>query len=432
MILATRRSGLWVAAGAVLPLLCAVYASAEHTFTGPSKCTGCHDHERQASKWQREEPAAFGGKSHFAALKLLDNPKSGGWAKAIGLPDPYDVKGSCVRCHGTVFRGDANAGVSCESCHGAASGYLDVHQEKGAYAKAVAAGLRDLRQKTAAIARVCVDCHITTDRKLLAAGHPVGEKFDAGVSLQKIVHWATAYDFARVGADGRALTGGRAAKGPEPAASSAAAAAKPATGALAASEPAAAGTARGAPAPAAAAPRPPTATKPAAPAPPVEAAPWDWDQPVRPLPPEYVPEGAPEPARPVAPAATKPAGGAPAPGRPRPVALPRPPQREPTVPPSLAEERTPIAVPAVAPSATLVPAVRRPPAAQAAEVRGRAVAVLDRLLRSGARTPNLPPPEQPAEFRGPDSELLRLQDEILALALEALRRPEAPPAEEKK
>jgi hypothetical protein len=48
--------------------------------------------------------------------------------------------------------------------------------------------------------------------------------------------------------------------------------------------------------------------------------------------------------------------------------------------------------------------------------------LLDRLLRAGARVKDAPPPSRPLEFKGTDSELLRLQDEALALALEALRR----------
>jgi hypothetical protein len=61
--------------------------------------------------------------------------------------------------------------------------------------------------------------------------------------------------------------------------------------------------------------------------------------------------------------------------------------------------------------------------AQVAELRGRAAGVLERLLRAGVRTPAAPAPARPAEFKGPDGELLRLQDEVLVLALEALRRP---------
>jgi hypothetical protein len=77
-----------------------------------------------------------------------------------------------------------------------------------------------------------------------------------------------------------------------------------------------------------------------------------------------------------------------------------------------------------APKAKAAPAGPRTPAAEVAELRGRGAAALERLLRAGARVPNLPPPSKPVEFQGPDSELLRLQEEALALAIEALRRPE--------
>src|SRR5882672_6077400 len=205
-------------AGAVL--LQAIPGRAQYTATGPSKCVACHDHDRQASKWQKQEPAALGIKAHFNTRKQLDAAKAGTFAKAIGLADPYDGKGSCVKCHATVFRGDANAGVSCESCHGPASGYLDVHQVKGSYAKSVAAGLKDLRDKPPAIAKACVACHLTTDKRLVGAGHPSGAEFDVGAGLKKVVHWVTTYDFAAVSAAGKAAMGpgaARAAAAPPPA-----------------------------------------------------------------------------------------------------------------------------------------------------------------------------------------------------------------------
>jgi len=58
-----------------------------------------------------------------------------------------------------------------------------------------------------------------------------------------------------------------------------------------------------------------------------------------------------------------------------------------------------------------------------AGARGGAALVLARVLRAGARDPALPAAAAPREFKGPDGELLRLQDEAIALALEALRRP---------
>jgi len=353
---------------ALVPLVAASPGRAQ-TYLGPSKCLQCHDHDRQAAKWQREEPLAFKGKAHFATLKQLDGTKAAGFARALGI-DPFDLKGSCVKCHATVFRGDANAGVSCESCHGPASGWNELHQQKGSYAKAVAAGMHDLRDKPPAIARVCVECHVLTDRRLAAAGHPTGEAFDAGASLQKLVHWNRGYDFAQVSAAGRSAGAGRA---PAPVA-------------------AARGAAAGAPA------QPATAPASAAAA----AAPWDWNQPVRPLPQDYVPD-------PVAP-------GTAAPARPSRVAT--------TVPLSLAED-VPVPRTLSTPSPTASPASPRlrPRSAEIAELRGRAAVLLERLLRAGARSPGAAAPARPLEFAGPDGELLRLQDEALALALEALRRP---------
>jgi cytochrome c554/c'-like protein len=388
--------------------LASAIPAAAQQYLGPSKCVQCHDHERQAQKWQKEEPAALKGKSHFSTLKQLDAPKASQWAKAIGLADPYDVKGACVKCHATVFRGDANAGVSCESCHGASSKYNDLHQQKGKYAEAVAAGLKDLKNKPPVIAGTCVECHVVPDKRLAAAGHPAGESFDAGASIQKIVHWKTAYNYAQIGAAGKSAAAGRAPAGtarPAPAAGGQGAA------------PAPAATAAG-PAPAK-----PGASEPGkAAAPPAPAAPWDWDQPIRELPADYVPEPVPaepapsgSPARPAAPSAAPP----PAPRRPR---------AEPAVPPSLAEE-TPLPrnlTPTLVPPAVPAPAAAasRTKAAEIAEARGRGAVLLDKLLRGGARVKDAPPPSRPLEFKGVDSELLRLQDEALALALEALRRPD--------
>ena len=61
------------------------------------------------------------------------------------------------------------------------------------------------------------------------------------------------------------------------------------------------------------------------------------------------------------------------------------------------------------------------PAAIVAAIQGRAVALLDRLLRREGRAPvRVTPPEPTTDYRGADAELLRLQQEVLALAVEAL------------
>jgi hypothetical protein len=395
----------WVALGSSL---------GAQTYTGPSKCVGCHDHERQARKWQKEEPAAFKGKAHYNTLKQLDAPKSAQWAKAIGLADPYDLKGSCVKCHGTVFRGDANAGVSCESCHGPSSKYNDVHQEKGAYAKAVAAGLVDLKEKPNAIAKTCVECHVLKDAKLAAAGHPVGDKFDAGVSLEKLVHWDTKYSYPQITTAAKGMMG-------KPIAP----VAQPPSGGV---PPPPASPAGGGVPPAVSVAPPATPTKaspksasprPATPPP----APWDWDQPIAPLPDDYQPE-------PVSIAQDQPVA-------PPPPAVVPPPRASPPSAPSAgrATSSAPAATSqsgstegssSTGSSSTSAPAPPPSPrsaTAEAVALRGESVRVLEKLLRAGARTPNAKPPAKPSEFSGPDSELLRLQDEVMALALEALRSP---------
>jgi hypothetical protein len=69
------------------------------------------------------------------------------------------------------------------------------------------------------------------------------------------------------------------------------------------------------------------------------------------------------------------------------------------------------------------------PAAAVAALQGRAIAMLDALLRRGGRAPvRVTPPEKKTEYRGPDADLLRLQEEVLSLAVEALRTPPAKPA----
>jgi len=98
--------------------------------------------------------------------------------------------------------------------------------------------------------------------------------------------------------------------------------------------------------------------------------------------------------------------------------------------PSLAED-LPVAPAIVATDAAALATPPPPPpptgprstTARVAEARGGAAVVLARVLRAGTKVPALPPASAPREFKGPDGELLRLQDEAIALALEALRRP---------
>lgn len=63
-------------------------------------------------------------------------------------------------------------GVSCESCHGAGSGWIRLHTRKDTTrAQRVAAGMRDLEDLYLR-ANTCVACHQAIEPALVAAGHP--------------------------------------------------------------------------------------------------------------------------------------------------------------------------------------------------------------------------------------------------------------------
>ena len=150
-------------------------AAAQYQVLGKAKCINCHDHENE--KVWSEKKDGPPPNNHLNALRQLETPKSETYAKAVGLADPYDAKGSCATCHGTTLKGAVVDGVTCESCHGPASGYVDIHQQKGAYRQSVAAGLADTQKNPDAWAPLCVKCHVMKDAKLIQAGHPLRRRF---------------------------------------------------------------------------------------------------------------------------------------------------------------------------------------------------------------------------------------------------------------
>jgi len=154
---------------------------------GPGQCLNCHDHDKEKDWYSNKEllevvrlfPDKGANAGHVNSLNQLESPKSDAFAKAIGQADKYDVNGACVRCHATVFNGDANAGVSCESCHGPASAYLVPHQVKGSYDTAVTQyGMTRLVGNIQGWTQQCTNCHVMDDDRLIKAGHPAGDDFD--------------------------------------------------------------------------------------------------------------------------------------------------------------------------------------------------------------------------------------------------------------
>ena len=103
----------------------------------------------------------------------------------------------CLRCHYTaVIRNDqarAIAGVSCESCHGAARDWVNVHNDYGGadrdtedathqqqrIAQSVAGGMLRPSDDVYAVAANCFECHTVPNERLInVGGHPSGSAFE--------------------------------------------------------------------------------------------------------------------------------------------------------------------------------------------------------------------------------------------------------------
>lgn len=149
---------------------------------GNQKCIECHENEIKA--WKSSK--------HYKNKDLHTVPKASEIAKRMGINNPALVRTSplCTQCHFTVQKlgnspAKAISGVSCESCHGGATDWLDVHntgdrREKNDTQSAL---VKRENKSTALgmlypklfhkVAENCFSCHIITDEKLVnVGGHP--------------------------------------------------------------------------------------------------------------------------------------------------------------------------------------------------------------------------------------------------------------------
>jgi hypothetical protein len=158
-------------------------------YLGPTTCgsSSCHGSvtPRRALGVRQDEYFIWQKRDlHAQAFGVLFNDRSRVIARRLGIADP-SASQVCVDCHGLSVparqrRGplELEDGVSCESCHGAASGWLEGHRsESWTHQQSVAAGMTDLRDVSVRSA-VCLSCHLgaadkTVNHDLIAAGHPV-------------------------------------------------------------------------------------------------------------------------------------------------------------------------------------------------------------------------------------------------------------------
>ena len=181
--------------GTALFLLAALSATASaqeartsFKYIGAGSCsaTACHGGVQPktiTSVQQNEYSIWVVQDSHAKAFRSLQNQVSLRMGKILGIGKPESAP-KCLACHalsvpaaqkGRDF--DIGDGVSCESCHGPASGWLGPHTTKDfPRARSVALGMYDTSDLVRRSEK-CLTCHIGTkdkevDHQMIAAGHP--------------------------------------------------------------------------------------------------------------------------------------------------------------------------------------------------------------------------------------------------------------------
>ena len=185
----------------------AAIAYGNGTFEGVASCAGSTCHGRaegngavvrqdEIASWQ--EPSSPSG-AHSRAYAVLAGRRGQQIASSLGL-GPATQAAECLGCHATFApsaqrgpRFQLSDGVGCESCHGAAEGWLASHYARPAtHASNVADGLTPLENPQVR-ANVCLDCHFGSTKpgqfvthEMMAAGHPrVSFELDLFSALQQ-------------------------------------------------------------------------------------------------------------------------------------------------------------------------------------------------------------------------------------------------------
>lgn len=151
-------------------------------WTGSASCVGrsCHGglEPRSGDVCRQDEYTAIADRdSHHNAYRVLQNERSRQMARLLG-----DASGAaekmprCLACHATAVEerlapSERAYGVGCESCHGPAASWIDVHTHTPKPSGLVRLDHVEVR------AKVCAGCHVgaegrDVDHDLIAAGHP--------------------------------------------------------------------------------------------------------------------------------------------------------------------------------------------------------------------------------------------------------------------
>ena len=155
-----------------------------HKVLGVQSCEKCHAAEIQV--WKRTPHSD-------TFLSLHRKPEAQKIADKLGITN-FKSDSNCIQCHYTMGqvenRLDAIAGVSCESCHGAAKDWIAIHNDYGGQgvARTQESPEHGIQRLTSSIehgmrnpvnvylvAQSCYRCHTVPDERLVnVGGHNAG------------------------------------------------------------------------------------------------------------------------------------------------------------------------------------------------------------------------------------------------------------------
>ena len=158
-------------------------------YIGPGSCaaTSCHGSVKPISGsriLQTEYSTWILKDKHSRAYQALTGDVGERMARILKVGAKAEESPKCLVCHALYTKPDQRGrqfeiaeGVSCENCHGPASGWLGAHTTSGwDHEKSVKLGMaetRDVIHRT----EKCLECHLGTkdkfvDHEMIAAGHP--------------------------------------------------------------------------------------------------------------------------------------------------------------------------------------------------------------------------------------------------------------------
>jgi len=163
-------------------------AAAAGMYNGAGGCaaSSCHGSVQPRNTTrinQNEYTIWIAQDKHARAFNVLTNNVSERIGRILNIGPPSKAP-KCLICHSLSVPADQQArtfelsdGVSCENCHGPASGWLGPHTTRDwPHEKSVQLGMYDTRNLERRAAK-CLTCHLGTaekfvDHEMIAAGHP--------------------------------------------------------------------------------------------------------------------------------------------------------------------------------------------------------------------------------------------------------------------